>query len=369
VNERLTEEWQRLLARVMPFGIVIDEETSWGEQVRVSQTSVCGSWGAIVGDLRYFSDRFGRTRGSIEGTQIPYELVWEYAKVREGELVYDPGHKRAPLRLRRVRIFHDFELDADETGVESFPPDLADDARRVLAEATAAGAAYHRDVRKNREAFRELREVFRRSGGATRDISESSLKDYFSRKLERVTSYSEFVEADLTLNPDDFVPRAERKKWLSLPDTVSIRGAEYPLDYGLEGDTAIARARIPEKIMWQLTESDLPVLDRPLQWTVLRGKKGAVRASTLAEARELVTMSRAEIRARSGDDVGGRGGGRPGRSETGSPKGGRSARSGERSGAAKRGSASGSRRGPRKSRGSKDTRSGPPPEGGRGKSN
>src|SRR5690606_9103833 len=101
-------------ARTMPFGLVIDEETSWGEQVRVSQTSVCGRWGAIVGDLRYFSDRYGRTRGSIEGTQIPYELVWESAKIEEGEVVYDPGYKREPLRMRRVRRYHGFELDADE---------------------------------------------------------------------------------------------------------------------------------------------------------------------------------------------------------------------------------------------------------------
>jgi ATP-dependent helicase HrpA len=51
----------------MPFDLVIDEETSWGEEVRVSQTSVCGTWGAVAGQLRYFSDKNGRTRGSIEG--------------------------------------------------------------------------------------------------------------------------------------------------------------------------------------------------------------------------------------------------------------------------------------------------------------
>src|SRR5690606_36106602 len=144
-----------------------------------------------------------------------------------------------------------------------FPPELAEAARAALAGAMAAGAAYHRDIRKNREAFRELREVYRRSGGRTPDVSEAVLTAYFARKLESVNSYAEFAEADLTLDANGFVGATERTKWLALPDTVSIRGADDPLDYGVEDGTAIARARIPEKILWQLTESDLPTLDRP----------------------------------------------------------------------------------------------------------
>src|SRR5690349_19943652 len=36
-----------LLARYMPYDLVIDEETSDGHEARVSKTSVCGSWGPI----------------------------------------------------------------------------------------------------------------------------------------------------------------------------------------------------------------------------------------------------------------------------------------------------------------------------------
>ncbi len=298
LREKTIQEWRRLLARVMPFDMVIDEETSWGEQVRVSQSSVCGSWGAIMGELRYFSDRFGRARGSIDGTQIPYELIWEYAKVDESEVIYDPGQKRAPLRLRSVRTYHGFELESSDAPIQDFPPEHTDAARRALAEAMAAGAAYHRDVRENRAVFRELREVYRRSGGVTSEVNESALADYFQSRLADVGSYEDFVESELRLDPDTFVPREERKRWLSLPETITIRGEEHPLDYAVEDGVALVRARIPERLLWQIEEGDLPTLDRPLQWTVLRGKKGSVRGATLEEAREMTTLSKAELRQR-----------------------------------------------------------------------
>jgi hypothetical protein len=83
----------------MPFDLVIDEETSWGEEVeRLAEQRLRELGRGRRATSRYFSDRFGRARGSIEGTQLPYELVWQHAS-EAGELVYDPGHRRAPLRL------------------------------------------------------------------------------------------------------------------------------------------------------------------------------------------------------------------------------------------------------------------------------
>jgi ATP-dependent helicase HrpA len=296
LTSRKERDWQRLLARVAPFDLVIDEETSWGEQVRVSPTSVCGKWGATMGDLRYFSDRFGRARGSIEGTQLPYELLWENAKQGEVEVVYDPGHRRAPLRARRTRSYQEFELDFEESPITAFTPDVAEAARDALATAMAAGAAYHRDVGENRARFRELREVHRRSGGATREASESALRDHFAGKLAGVDSYAEFLETDLVLDLEEWVPAAERQRWLGLPDTVTLAGEEFPLDYAIEEGTAVVRVRVPEKLLSQLSDEEVPMMDRPLHWTVLRGKRDAIRAATLAEARELAARPRVELR-------------------------------------------------------------------------
>jgi ATP-dependent helicase HrpA len=297
INKRLEKEWQRLLARVMPFDIVIDEETGWGEEVRVSQTSVCGRSGVVVGSLRYFADRTGRARGSIEGTQLPYAMIWEEAKVEGGEITFDPGHRRAPLRLRSARTYFGFELDAQDRAIDVFPSGEIDAARQALAQAMATGIAYHRDAKENRNTVRELREIYRRSGGSVREVSDAELADYFLRRIQNVGSYAEFLETELKLDADEWASREDRARLLSLPGTVKLDGAEYPLDYAIEEGEPIVRARIPEKALWQIDEDDLPTLDRPLHWTVLRGKREAIRATTLAEARELAARPRAELRS------------------------------------------------------------------------
>ena len=63
----------------------------WGDSARVSKTSVCGSWGAVAGTLRYFADRFGVPRAAIEGTQIPLDLIRSTPSRRVGA-----GLRRAP---------------------------------------------------------------------------------------------------------------------------------------------------------------------------------------------------------------------------------------------------------------------------------
>ncbi|HEX5726659.1 MAG TPA: hypothetical protein VFX98_14380, partial [Longimicrobiaceae bacterium] len=290
LNDGLLRDWQRLVARVMPFSLVIDQETSWGEEVHVSKTSVCGSWGAIAGDLQYFADRSGRARGSIAGTEIPHALIREHAGTSEPELRYDPSHRRAPLRLRRERVYHGFVLDAEDEPVDRFPPGLEAQARRALAAAVASGEAMHRDAGANRAVLRELREVLRRAG---RGVGDSALVDALAAKLEGVDSYAGFLETPLRLSADEVMPAEERERWLSLPDTITLEGAEYPLDYYVEDDgTAAVRARIPAHLLGYMDDAAVPELDRPLRWTVVRGKHEPLRAATLEEARRLLHESR-----------------------------------------------------------------------------
>ncbi|CAN5335984.1 hypothetical protein BH23GEM4_BH23GEM4_06790 [soil metagenome] len=307
LDDELEAEWRRLLARIMPFDLIVDGETSWGEEVWTSRSSVCGKWGAIAGDIRYFSDRSGRVRGAIEGTQLPYELLWEYAEQGEPEFRYDPAHRRRPLRLHSARTFHGFELDASDAGVDVFPEGREQEARTALAEALSSGAAQHPSAAGNRRTLRELREVHRRSGGAVPEAGGAALAERFAARLADVGSYGDFLAADLHLDPDDWAPPAERERWLALSDTISLAGDDYPLDYALEDGTAVARARVPAKLLRQLDEDDLPELDRPLRWTVTRGKRQAIRAASLEEARAQLQEARRErARGREEHDDGSR---------------------------------------------------------------
>ena len=289
-TEETLRRFADLVARYMPFDLVIDEETADGQQARVSKTSVCGSWGPIAGDIRYFADRFGIPRASVEGTQIPPDLIRRYATVTEAELRYDPDRKRSPLVLRRRVEYYGFELGAEQEPVDEFPADLADAARRILAESVATEQARHPAVRRNRQAVQELREVWRRSGGETPRLGLAELTALYQRQLDGVTSVEQFRHTPLVLDPDAIVPRDVRERYLALPGAVELRGRTVEIDYDVEETdgrrTAVARLRLPEKMARTLTPSELPELDRPIRFTVTRGQRGAVRAGTLEELQE-----------------------------------------------------------------------------------
>jgi len=58
------------------------------------------------------------------------------------------------------------------------------------------------------------------------------------------------------------------------------------VDYEVEQGIAVARLRLKEGQARRLQPRDLPPFDRPLRFTVLRGKREAVRADTVDELRQ-----------------------------------------------------------------------------------
>jgi ATP-dependent helicase HrpA len=369
-----------LLGAIMPFDLVMDETNAEGDEVRVGKGSVCGSWGAIAGTIRYFADRFGIPRASIEGTQIPYDLVRRYARRGEAELVYDPRHKRSPLALRRTVEYFGFELERELQPVDAFPPDMGGEARRLLAHALARGEARHRSVQTNRPAIEEAREVWRRVGGTVPRLGEVELARMYEERLADVGSMEEFRAADLTLHLSGFVPDEARARAAALPDETTIRGVAVPILYDVEENTGgIARLRLPEKIARTLVEEEVPRLDRPVRFMVTRGKRGTVRAASLAELQEALDRPWFEAEEYveagvegSGDQRPGRPrhrGGRPGGARgTGRRTAGRPRAAGDASSGGARGEGGGSRGSPR---GGAGKRRGPPGgkkgKGGRGR--
>ena len=289
-TDGVLRRFQELLARIMPFDLVIDEMTADGEEARVSKTSVAGSWGAIAGELRYFADRMGVPRASIEGTQIPLGLIRKYATRGDAEIAFDPDRKRAPLAVRRAVEYYGFVLERDIEPIDGvFPDDVADIARNTLAEAAARFEARHRSLKELRPRVEELREVWRRSGGRTAKLGTRELAALFGEQIRHIRSYEEFRATPLTVDIDALVPPAERARWMELPDVVTIRDRDVPIEYGVEeGVGGVARLRLPEKMARTLVDAELPTLDRPLRFVVTRGQRGAVRAATLDELQDLL---------------------------------------------------------------------------------
>jgi hypothetical protein len=293
VDDAVQRKFADLLARFMPFDLVIDEHTADGGDVRVSKTSVCGSWGAIAGELRYFADRSGIPRAGIEGTQIPFDLVRRYATQGEAELVVDWQRKKNPLVLRRRLAYFGFELGREQEAIEEFPEAIAAKARHALAESLAREEARHGAVKRNHDAIAMVRDVWRRSGGRTPRLSMADLTARYETKLAGVNSLDAFRAADLTLDLSGVVPEAERAKWMALPSVATIRDREVEIEYDVEEDPSggmagVARLRLPEKMARTLAEQELPALDRPLRFIVTRGQRGAARGKTLEELQEVL---------------------------------------------------------------------------------
>ena len=289
-RDHIYRKFTELLAQYMPFDLVIDEHTADGTEARVSKTSVAGSWGAIAGDLRYFADRSGIPRAAIEGTQIPMELIRRYATRGKVDVVYDPRRKHGPLMLKRTVEYFGFELESEVETVEEFPPDLAREARHALAEALARGEARHFAVKQNREAIEEIREAYKRSGGETRRLGLPELIALYEEQLAGVSSMDDFRSARLAVDVDKFVPLDVRERLERLPNQVTIRDRGVEIDYDVEDRDGerrgVVRLRLPEKIARTLTDAEIPELDRPVRFVVLRGQRGAVRAETLDELQE-----------------------------------------------------------------------------------
>jgi hypothetical protein len=291
-RDHIQRKFTELLARFMPFDLVIDEETADGMSARVSKTSVCGSWGGIAGEIRYFADRSGIPRAAVEGTQIPMHLIRKYATRGVTQIAYDPKRKGGQLLLTHSLEYFGFELEREIEPLEVFPEEFAVRARHALAEALASGEARHPAVKRNRAAIEEIRETYRRSGGQTPRFGLAELTAWYERQLAQVRSMDEFRNARLKLDPDEVVPREVRERYLALPSTVEIRDREIDIDYDVEDrdgrPTGVARLRLPEKLARTIGESELPVLDRPLRFVVIRGQRGAIRADSLEQLQEIL---------------------------------------------------------------------------------
>ena len=305
-----------LLAKIGPFDLVIDEQTADGQEARVGRNSVCGSWGAITGTLRYFADRFGVARAGIEGTQLPEHAIRRYARRASPEVTFERQRRREGLIVVRAVEYFGFLLEREvEPLVGPFTPELADSARRALVAALLAGSTPHPDQGKITRALARASLLWRRSGGTLADIAADPLRQRVADQVSRVNSWQEFLDTRIALDIDALVPGGERERLDTLPPSLHLHGDRVALEYEVEGGVGVVRVRLKEGQARRLQERDLPPFDRPLRFIVMRGKREAARADSLADLqRQLGALPRTEkARVGRGDrgNRGGRGGRRP----------------------------------------------------------
>lgn len=291
-----------LVARIMPFDLVIEGETATGDRVRLSDSSVCHAGGAIAGTLRYFADKFGVPRGVIEGTTVPFKLIRKYATLGPPEVEYRAGRRRSGLVVARATSYAGFVLDRVRKPLEGpFPPDLVDAARAAIVEALLTGSTAHADQHAVVRVADRLDEYWRRSGGALHNARRDRVRDALHGLLERAGSWEDFLETRVRLELDDFVSAEQRASLDALPSSAPVLGDRVPVTYEIEGGVGIARLRLREGQARRLRHRDLPQIERPLRLSVYRGRREVARASSLDELdRMLRRLPQRERRSRRG---------------------------------------------------------------------
>jgi hypothetical protein len=305
-SKEIRTRWADLLARVMPFDLVIDEHTADGQEARVSKTSVAGSWGAVAGSLRFFADRFGTARASIEGTTISYDLVSRYASLGKPRVILSGPRKQQRLAVERRRSYFGFDLDTEVEVIGGpIPEPLLSQARDVLADALMAGEVEHPDAARIRRAVALLDELWRRSGGALTSIAPDRVRAMLREQLEEVNSREDFHRRRLALEPAALVDEATRQRLDALPGMVRVRGDAAPVEYELQHGEGIVRVRLREGQAKRLRADEIPPLDRPLRFAVQRGRHPPILADTVSDLQAMLRRSPKPSRGED-DGAGGR---------------------------------------------------------------
>jgi len=297
-NRELRQAFIELVAKVMPFDLVLDEHTADGQEVRVAKTSVAGTWGAVAGNVRYFADRFGVARASVEGTTISYELVRRNATLGPPEILVTGTRRHQQLAVARKLEYFGFQLETDiEPLTGNIPEDLLGPAREALIDTLLAGETGHSDQNRVRRGAAMLQEWWRRSGGTLESASDPAIREKLRAQLGDVGSWKDFLETPLALEPEAMIGEADRRRLDALPSMVRLHGDAVPLDYELHAGTGVVRLRLREGQARRLSAPDLPVLDRPLRFAVVRGGEPPLRADSLEELAALLKHPTGKARA------------------------------------------------------------------------
>jgi hypothetical protein len=111
-------------------------------------------------------------------------------------------------------------------------------------------------------------------------------------QLEEVRSWKDFLRTPLELDPAALVPEGIRHRLDGLPGMVRLFGDAVPLEYEVSDGAGVVRLRLREGQARRLSASDVPALDRPVRFAVVRGGEPELRAESVEELQELLHRQR-----------------------------------------------------------------------------
>jgi hypothetical protein len=151
------------------------------------------------------------------------------------------------------------------------------------------GGAHHKDGRHLRHTLDRLGELHRRAGGTLPGAQGAEVRAVLAARLEGVKSLDDFQRRDLKLELDDFVTAEARRPLEALPSFIEVSGERCPLDYEIDNGRAVVRIRMKEHVARRLASHEVPELDRPVEFTVVRGKHAAIRADSVQALRRALS--------------------------------------------------------------------------------
>jgi hypothetical protein len=238
----------------------------------------------------------------VEGTTLSYELVRRHAKLGPPTIILLGPRKQQQLAIARRTSYFGFDLETDIEPLSGrIPDELLVAAHEALAAALLDGQTAHPDQGRIRRAAGALREWWLRSGGRVQVGGEAALRARVAEQLSEVHSWKDFLDASIRLEPEALVPEGERQRLDSLPGMVRLHGDAVPLHYEVDGAGATVRLQLREGQARRLRPYELPELDRPLRFEVIRDDEPPIRAETLDELQRLLRHSsrRAPVRRQS----------------------------------------------------------------------
>jgi len=290
-DHKLRARFIDLVARIEPFDLVLDEQTVDGQSVRISKTSVAGTWGAIAGSLRYFADRSGVARASVEGTTIPYDLLRKYAVASPPTVVLTRHKQRQELAITRRLEYFGFRIESGLDRIRGeIPAEFLGVARDTLATALAAGEVDHPYRARLDRAVATLDEYWRRSGGTLSGINPATVHALVRAQLDDVTSWEEFQRTPVHIDVAPLIPAEARAHLDALPGSLHLRGDAVALHYEVRNGEGVVRAMLREGQARRLRPDELPLLDRPLVFAVRR-RGEVLQAESIGALQELLDRS------------------------------------------------------------------------------